>query len=537
VIGAVRLFRSDAACLALIVPLAAVLFATGLGGHDLWAPDEPRTGVIVRDSLEGGSWTVLHENGRVWVEKPPLYYWLAAIASLPAGRPTELALRLPSSLAGIAGIILVFYLGRSLFGRRTGVLAAAVLATTQNYVFESRWAHADMVWCLFLLGSCLAFFEADRRGGDRRLLALFYIAIGLAVLTKGPLGLVLPILSVVVFLAATRDLGALRRAGLTWGIPLAVLPVLLWIVAWRATAGEPFPLADALQRLGTRFTEGIHHPRPFAHILVSLPIEFLPWTILLPLAVVHTLPRRTGRTDRETVYIYSWAVVMLAVFALSAEKRGVYLLPLMPLLAILVARVWDTALMDWDPSPVGRPIAWSVGAGLVLVGGAAGVLLPRLSREAPDLLRPAIVVSAILAIACLAALVAQRRSGPGIGLGAFAAGMVVCHLAVFLAVFPPLDARKSARPFAVRAAEAAGDAPLGIYPDFHAAYAFYAGRRLANPRRPEELRTFLESAPRVVLIVEEVHYEAARRILGIDLAILHREQVGHRTMLIAATPT
>ena len=535
-IGAVRLVRSDAACLALIVPLATVLFATALGGHDLWAPDEPRTGVIVRESLDTGSWTVLRENGRVWVEKPPLYYWLAGIASLPAGRPTELSLRIPSSLAGIAGIVLVFYLGRALFGRRTGLLAAIVLATTQNFVLEARWAHADMVWCLCLLGSCLAFFEADRRGGDRRLLALFYVAVGLAMLTKGPLGFVLPVLSVVVFLAATRDLGGLRRAGLAWGIPLALLPVLLWIAAWSAAAGESFPLADTMQRLGTRFTEGVHHPRPFVHILVSLPTEFLPWTILLPLAIVHTWPRRTGRTDRETVYLYSWAVVMLAVFALSAEKRGVYLLPLMPLLAVLVARVWDTALMDWDPSPVGRPIGWSIGAGLLLVGGAAAVLLPRIAGAAPDLLRPAIIVSAVLATACLVALEVQRRSGPGHGLAAFAVGMIVCHLAIVLAVFPPLDARKSARPFAVRAVEAAGDAPLGIYPDFHAAYAYYAGRRLANPRRPEELRTFLQSGPRVVLIVEEVHYETARRLLGIDLAILHREKVGHRTMLIATTP-
>ena len=84
--------------------------------------------------------------------------------------------------------------------------------------------------------------------------------------------------------------------------------------------------------------------------------------------------------------------------------------------------------------------------------------------------------------------------------------------------------------------EAAGAAPIGIYPDFHAAYAFYAGRPLANPRNPDELRVFLESAPRVVLIVEEVHYERARRALGMDLAILHRERVGHRTMLIASTP-
>lgn len=532
-----RLFRSDAACLALIVPLAALLFATGLGGRDLWAPDEPRTGVVVRDTLETGSWSVLHENGSVWTEKPPLYYWLAAIASLPAGRVTEWALRLPSSLAAVVVIVLTFYFGRALFGRRTGALAAIVLATTQGFVMEARWAHPDMLWCLFLLGACLAFFEADRRGGDRRWLASFYLQIGLAVLTKGPLGLVLPILAVAAFHAVVRDPGVLRRTGWSWGLPLALLPIAIWIVAWSAAAGGPFPVFGALGRLAARFTEGVHHPQPFFHTFLSLPVEFLPWTILLPLAVMQTAPRRTGRADRETIYLYAWTLVFLSVFALSAEKRAVYLLPILPFLAVLVARVWDTALMDWEPSPVGRPIAWSIGAGLLLVAGAGVALLPRLAAEAPDLWRPGLMVAAILALTCLAALGAQRRHGPGAGLHLFAAGMVVCHLVVALAVLPPIDARKSARPFALRAVAAAGDAPIGIYPDFHAAYAFYAGRRLAHPRNPEELRVFLASAPRVVLIVEEVHYEAARRILGIELAVLHRERVGHRTMLIASSPS
>src|SRR5262245_29304517 len=98
---AVRLFKSDQSCLALLLLLGLLLFTTGLGAHDLWAPDEPDIGEVVREIHLSGSWAVLRDNQEPYFEKPPLYPWLAALASLPAGKPTELALRLPSSLAAL----------------------------------------------------------------------------------------------------------------------------------------------------------------------------------------------------------------------------------------------------------------------------------------------------------------------------------------------------------------------------------------------------------------------------------------------------
>ena len=145
--------------------------------------------------------------------------------------------------------------------------------------------------------------------------------------------------------------------GLPWGVPLSLVPLAFWVAAYRRT-GEPFPLEALLQRLAHRFTSGEHHAQPFYHVLISLPLEFFPWVILLPAALRHTFPRRGARPDRDNAYVYSWVVVIFTVFAVSVEKRGVYLLPLLPLLSLLVARVWDLALMDWDPSPVDRAIAW-----------------------------------------------------------------------------------------------------------------------------------------------------------------------------------
>ncbi len=527
---AVRFFRSDRGCLLLLVLLGLALFATSLGAHDLWAPDEPDIGEVVREIHLTGSWAVLRDNGQLYFEKPPLYPWLAALFSLPAGKPTELALRLPSSLAALLGLVAVFALGRDLFGRRTGALAAVVLATTYGYFMEARWAHPDMLWTFWLLLACVAFHRGYRAGGEPRWMSVFYVSIGLANLTKGPHGLLIPLLAVLVFLASTRDLAFIGRMGLPWGLPLALLPVGFWIAAYRST-GTSFPLEALVSRLAHRFTRGEHHAHPFYHVLISLPIEFFPWVLLLPQALWQTFPRAGARPDRDNAYVYSWVLVIFAVFAASAEKRGVYLLPMLPILALLVARTWDLALLGWDPSPVGRPIAWALGIALLLTGGGAAVVLPRLARAAPDLVSPAAVLASVAAIGVIAALAVHRRFGGGPALGAFSATLAAAYLLIAVLVLPALDHYKSARLFSQRVATAVGEAPLAMYPDYHPTYVYYTRRFIPVLRDRDELRRFFAAGPAYCLIEEDV-YAAERRDLEPGVSIVDRQSIGHRDMLL-----
>jgi 4-amino-4-deoxy-L-arabinose transferase-like glycosyltransferase len=530
---AIRIFRSDRSCLLLLLVLGLLLFATGLGAHDLWAPDEPDIGEVVREIHLSGSWAVLRDNQQLYFEKPPLYPWLAALFSLPAGRPTEFALRLPSSLAALGGLFVVFFLGRGLFGRRTGTLAAVILATTYGYFMEGRWAHPDMLWTFWLMLACLAFHRAYRAGGGLVWLAVFYFAIGLANLTKGPHGLLIPLLAVLVFLASSHDLRFVRRMGLPWGLPLSLVPLAFWVAAYRRT-GEPFPLEALLQRLAHRFTSGEHHAQPFYHVLISLPLEFFPWVILLPAALRHTFPRPGARPDRDNAYVYSWVVVIFTVFAVSVEKRGVYLLPLLPLLALLVARVWDLALMDWDPSPVDRAIAWLPGICLALAIGGAVVAVPKIRSEAPDLLRPAVLVAALAAVTALAALVVHRRYRGGAALATFSGGLVVVYLAVVVAVLPALDPHKSARAFSQRVLAEVDQGPLAMYPDYHPTYVYYTGRFIPVLRNSRELGEYFSSPTRRYCLIEDDVFEAERRTLAGPLDVLDRQQIGHREMLLVA---
>lgn len=528
----VRIFRSDRSCLLLVLPLALILFAVGLGDRDLWDPDEPRTAQITSEILSTGSWAVLHENDARYVEKPPLAFWLAAACSLSAGRVTEFTVRLPSSLAAVLGVVVAFFLGRALFGRRIGALAALVLTTTQDYFMEARWAHPDMIWTFFLTAAGLFFYLAYRSEGAWGWLAAFYVALGLAILTKGPAALLMAFLAVLLFLATTGDLRFLLRVRPLWGLPLAILPSALWLMAYAASAGEPFPVQQALLEIGRRAVHGMHHAHLFGHVLTSLAIEFVPWTLFLPGALWHTFPRRGQRRDPQNAYLYSWALAIFSVFAMSAEKRGVYLLPLLPFLAILVARLWDAALMAWDPSPVERAIIWPLVTVLLLALGCAVFCVVRVGRDWPALRGPAVALAGAALLSSGAALVIRRSRGLGAALGAFTAGLAACYLLIALFVLPAIDRYKSARPLAARIAAVAGGAPVGIYPDPHDAFAFYARRPIAVVRSRDALRTFLLSAPRVLCLMEDDQFAVEKRLVDVPLRVIERRNVGHRAMVL-----
>lgn len=527
----IRPFRSDRSCLLLIAVTGLVLCGSGLGGRDLWDPDEPRTALVTEGIVRSGDWAVLRQAGRPYLEKPPLYYWLAALPSLAAGGVSELTVRLPASLAAILTAFVVFALGRGLFGRRAGALSALVFLTTFDVVLEARWARPDMVLTLLVTIAALAFRRAVEAPDPRLFLAAFHLSIGLAVLAKGPVGL-LPIPAAIVSLAAGRNLSFLRRAGLSWGLPLMLLPAALWLAAWSAAAGQPYPLAAVLERFAMRVARGLHHPRPLAHMLGSLPVALLPWVALLPAALLDAWPRREGRRDDRTLFLLSFLLADVALFAMSAEKRGVYLLPILPFQALLLGRLWDGALFEWDPHPAGRSIRLGLGATTVLAAAGAAYYLPLVRERDALLFGPAAGLGALFVLAALVPTLLVRRIGPGRALGAFAAGLVACHLVIVTAVLPAVDARKSARPLASRVAAAAGRDPVGIFPDDHAGLAWYAGRPIAVLADRRQLLDFLGSAPRAFCLMEAGAWEAERPGLESLAQVIDRGRVGHRSLVL-----
>jgi 4-amino-4-deoxy-L-arabinose transferase-like glycosyltransferase len=172
---------------------AALLMLWGVWGYDLWAPDEPYFGEGAREMVVDGQWAVPHVNGDVTTDKPPLFFWLIALFSLPIGKVSSLTARLPSVLAGLGTVGLTIRLGRRQGGAAAGALAGIVLMTTYLFWDKARTAQIDALLCCLILVA-LSAFESFRAGtaDGRRAGLLFWTAAALAVLAKGPVGFLVP---------------------------------------------------------------------------------------------------------------------------------------------------------------------------------------------------------------------------------------------------------------------------------------------------------------------------------------------------------
>ena len=166
-----------------------VLFFYRLGAPGLMDPDEGRYAEIAREFFVLKDWLIPHLNLLPYLEKPPLVYWLTALSFKALGY-TEAAARLPSAVSALGGVFLAYGLGRALWGPGPGVLGALVLASTAGYVALGRILTLDMTFALYLnLGIGLGYLALSR--GQDRLWPWAYLALALAVLTKGPVALVL----------------------------------------------------------------------------------------------------------------------------------------------------------------------------------------------------------------------------------------------------------------------------------------------------------------------------------------------------------
>jgi 4-amino-4-deoxy-L-arabinose transferase-like glycosyltransferase len=408
--------------------LAAGLFLVGLGlfGYRLGAPglmdpDEGRYAEIAREMLFLKDWLVPHLNLLPYLEKPPLVYWLTALSFKVLGL-SEWAARLPAALSALGGVFLAYGLGRAFWGRTAGLLSALILATCGGYVVMGRLLTLDMTLALFLnLGVGLGYLALSRE--RPRLWPWAYLALALGVLTKGPVVLVL---AAIIWTAWAWFKGRplFRSWFRPWSLALLVAITLPWfiLVALRYPDFLRFFLLE--QHLGRFLTPAIHS-KPFYYYGPVLVLFLLPWSGLLPWALVRARPG--GDPDR--LFLLLWAGVVLLFFTVSRGKLAPYILPaLLPLALLLGHSLSDLA---WS----GRRLAasWGLLLSLALWALVAWGLVGLYFRPPPflaallakgALLAPGILLG--LLILALTPTLALLRPGVGVLLlGALALSLLL----------------------------------------------------------------------------------------------------------------
>ncbi len=329
----------------LVFAIAIVALCARLGTLPLLKPDEGRNAEVAREMRASGAWVVPTYDGLPYLDKPAAYFRLVAL-SMSALGVNATAARLPSALFALGLLGLVYGFSRRAWGPRAAALAVLVVATTPLVVAFARLVIFDMVLAFFVTAAILAAdrAEASEAGGARRGWYLVAsAAAGAGVLVKGPVGLLIPLLVLVVLHLVERRRDALRRVFAPLNILVFLAVALPWFVALSLRRPD-FPYYGLVEESLRRFTTpAFHRTAPFWYYGPVIVAVFFPWSLLLPEAVVRAWRARRRWTHAERLLIV-WALVVTVFFSLSQSKLPGYVLTGVVALGMLTARVLDLAL-------------------------------------------------------------------------------------------------------------------------------------------------------------------------------------------------
>jgi 4-amino-4-deoxy-L-arabinose transferase-like glycosyltransferase len=303
--------------------IAAIAIGLLLGTVPLFDADEGRNAEVGREMAATNDYVVPHLDAMPYLDKPVVYFAAEAAAMEVLG-PTELAARLPAYLFTLATAALVFWFARRLWGTDEGCVAAIAFLSMPLTIAFARTVIFDSALTFFIVAAICAFYFAVETE-ERRWSVLAWLAIALGVLTKGPVAIVLPLFVAVPY-AIWRKRG--RRIWSIVGLILFAVVIAPWVIAVQKVVPDFLRyvlVTETAQRLTTGALKRTGPPWYFIPYLLG---GALPWSI-----VALRKPR-----DRQAVFLALWVAIPFIFFSLSQSKRPQYILPLMPAVALLVAR-------------------------------------------------------------------------------------------------------------------------------------------------------------------------------------------------------
>jgi 4-amino-4-deoxy-L-arabinose transferase-like glycosyltransferase len=325
--------------------------------------------------IQSGDYLHPYLFGNAYYDKPLLSYWLAIAVARGIGRLNEAALRVPSALAGVASIWLVYRLGTRRFDRVTGLLAGFLLTSCYMFVFWSRVASADMLNVAGTLATVTWYFERRDRATFFGF-ATFFVLIALTCLMKGLIGSVVPALMILPDLLQERRWRILQRPSL---VPAALIGAAVYFAPFLAsTLTQPSSYTESglgmvFRENALRYFDPFDHQAPVYIYFLQLPVFLIPWAALLPFAVWR-LARHWADVPEASRWV-AWGCTLVFVFlTASGSRRSYYVLPMVPFVILLIA--------DWVRSETGfgasleATCSWGVVTMLAVMVAWFGIAVP-----------------------------------------------------------------------------------------------------------------------------------------------------------------
>ncbi|OPY82227.1 MAG: Undecaprenyl phosphate-alpha-4-amino-4-deoxy-L-arabinose arabinosyl transferase [Syntrophorhabdus sp. PtaU1.Bin153] len=514
--------------LLLLLIVAVPLFSLGISNHGLWSADEPRVAEIGREMALTGNWAVPMLNQRSFLEEPPLYYGALALTFKAFGGASDKVARIPSALFAFATVIVLFFIANSIFGPRVALLSGLILATTGEYFRVAHWIIVDNALTFFVVSAMALFITGYLSENSRKKLLcyiLVYVAATLAFYSKGFIGIVIPGLGILAFLAMERNFREIVKMRLWLGVLIFLVMTLPWFIALWQQAGTEylnvFFVHNHLQRFfpagmaGRISGEASGHHHPFYYYITEFPNGFLPWSILLVPVLFHVFSKSGRLSDlsflpaKGRLFAKCWFFAGIIFLSIASTKRTLYLLPIFAPMALLTASYIDFTINSGAPNRVGKIFLWAFDMLLLVIGVALTPVYLYLKKTylqaLPANLPLSVLATSVLVVSlALAGAFYLRRKSLAQYWISVSVPVVLVLIFALVSIVPVLDKYKSFVPFCNDICTLVPpDKPLyGYKPDetLRGAVPFYTGRFVVET---EEVRKDL-------LLRKEPFYVVAR---------------------------
>ena len=538
----------------LVAALLALVGVPSLFTRDLWNPDEPRYMEVAIEMVVLGDYIIPHLNGEFYVEKPPMFFWLAGLLwraglGYNSGRIV--------TLAAVCGTLLLTYLFcRPRIGRDGGLLAAAIALTCLLLLKFTTIGVLDPLLMLFATVALFTGYSAFQCRSRRPALLLWvgcYVAMGLGTLTKGPVGFLVPGLVLFTYGVVNRRNARLGGAAHALGLAAFAAVVLAWLIPAIVAGGPEYTRTILLKQNIGRAIRSYSHRNPFHYYLLRWPMYLFPWAFILPLAGVAAV-RRWREADALIRLSVLWLVVPFVFFSFISGKRMNYVVPAVPAAGVLCA--WYIAL---SPAAKGRLLraekrlfsaAFVCVAILTILLMAAVLVTPALiprvypgaefGREIALFLTPARTAAALIMLAVPLAVslwgTFSARASSQRKAAALIAAVVLACPGTDLFLVPAANRVKSGRQFGAAVSQhAASGRSLYLYGDgFSGVYNLWTGRvRIPELGTEDELLDKLDNSNSLI-VSDRKRFEKALSADELARSKVVEEHVGHRVMVLLA---
>lgn len=528
--------RSRLADYTILVAVTAALTLPNLGAPSLWDVDEGVNAEAAREMREAQTWVIPTFNFELRTAKPVMLYWLQR-ASYACFGVSEWSARLPSVLCGWLTVLLTYELARRMFGRPTGLLAGLVLASAVEFCVLAHAATPDAPLLLFTVLTYYLFWVGHTSSGRRWWIPVG-AASGLAMLTKGPVGVVLPGLVIAAYFVWNRESRRLWNRGLIWGLLACTLVAGPWYGLVTAETRGAWAKAFFLnENVNRALTPMENHRGPVFYHAAALLVLFAPWSVFIGAVLWHGvrsakrpntptsfIPNEAGIENGTAVtrpyrFLVCWFTAYLVVFSLVSTKLPNYVLPLYPALAILTARF----LVCWRAGELAVP-RWAMRAavgGMFVVAATVGIgLLVVGLRMFPGLERWAVLGLVPLVGAGLMAWFLRKNDRAGF---VTAAAVTSAAFVGLIAAFPVrvMDEYKAPRELVRESGigDPERDLRAASFDWFQPSVVFYAGRKVEKLGSPETCAEFLANPKPGYLFIPEQTWD---RWVADKVAVPHR---------------